>query len=286
MYESDYPRRVVIDNGSFEIKSGFAGDDEPTIILSNVVGNLINQTNINDFTKKEYIGNEAQKNREILNLNYPIQRGIVEDWDNMETIWNYLFTSQLKIDPKNCLFLMTYPQFNPKSSKEKTTQIMFETFDISAFYMHNAQILSLYSSGRTTGIVVDIGHGTTAIQPIYEGYEISHAIDRYNISGVDLTQYLIKLLEEKGYSFTTSSEIEMAREIKQRFCYCSTNYQEEIKQNENQFHLEKEYESKNGDIISISEERIKCCESLFDPRIIGIDLDGIHKLIYKLNYGI
>ncbi|KAJ5080504.1 actin [Anaeramoeba ignava] len=282
MFDEDEIQAIVLDNGSFEIRTGFAGDDAPRTVTSSVIGEKLNQyDNYSTSSKTEYIGNEAQKNREILNLNYPIQRGIVEDWDNMEKMWDNIFANQIKINPNQHPILMINPPFNPKSHREKTIQIMFETFDIPAFYIANSGVLSLYSSGRTTGIVVDIGHGVTLTQTIYEGYEIPKGIDRYDISGFDLTNFLIKLLEERGYSFTTSNEIEMAREIKEKLCYCSINYEEEIKQNQNQFNLEKEYELKNGDIISVSEERIKCCEGLFQPRLMGIDLEGIHKIIYN-----
>ncbi|KAJ5071049.1 actin-7-related [Anaeramoeba ignava] len=279
MYDEYSPEAIIMDNGSFEIRTGFAGDDAPKVITRNIVGNLINETNLNDINKTEYIGNETQSKREILNLTYPIQRGIIQDWDNMEKIWNYIFTSQLKVDPKNHPFMMNDIPFSSKSSKEKICQIMFETFDFPSFYMKNSTNLALYSSGRVTGIVFDIGHGITSLEPIYEGHEITQGFDKYNISGIDVTDYLIKLVENQGYSFKTSNEIEIAREIKEKLCFCSLNYEEELKGNQNE--LEKEYELKNGDIITISEERMKCCECLFNPKLIGVDLEGIHKLIYN-----
>ncbi|KAJ5075103.1 actin [Anaeramoeba ignava] len=270
---------IVIDNGSFEIRSGFAGDDLPKKNTRNIIGNLINESNLINLSKSQYIGNEAQENKEILNLSYPIQKGIIENWDNMEKMWHHIFYNELKIAPEEHPVLMADSPFNPRNSKDKIKQIMFETFNTPAFYLGNSGILTLYSTGRTTGFVFGIGHEITFTEPIYEGYEIYNIIDQYQFGGNDLTNYLIKLLKEQDYSFEKSNDTEIARDIKEKLCYCSLNFQQELNQNETE--LEEAYELKNGDIISISNERIKCCECLFEPKIIGIDLEGIHKLIYN-----
>ncbi|KAJ5075102.1 actin [Anaeramoeba ignava] len=280
-------KAIVIDNGSFEIRSGFAGDDLPKKNTRNIIGNLINESNLINLSKSQYIGNEAQENKEILNLSYPIQKGIIENWDNMEKMWHHIFYNELKIAPEEHPVLIADSPFNPKSSKEKIQEIMFETFNVSGFYLANSGILTLYSTGRTTGFVFGIGHEITFTEPIYEGYESSNIIDQYQFGGNDLTNYLIKLLKEQDYSFDKSNDTEIARDIKEKLCYCSLNFQQELNQNEtenqnqNETELEDIYELKNGDIISISNERIKCCECLFEPKIIGIDLEGIHKLIYN-----
>ncbi|KAJ5069080.1 actin cytoskeletal 1b [Anaeramoeba ignava] len=271
---------IVLDNGTFEIKAGFEQEVKPKIFSSTIIGTLINPTQTTELKETEYIGNEAQKQRELLNLTYPIERGIIKDWGNIEKIWNDIFLNQLKIDPKDHSILITEPLMNPNASREKTAQIMFETFGFRSFHITNPGPLILISHGRDTKMIVDIGHGILSTHPFYQGFGIPQAIHQYNFSGTDITNYLINLLGEKGYSFKTSAEIEIAREIKEKFCYCSLNYQEEIKEN-NKSQLEKEFELKNGDIITFSDERIKCCEGLFDPRLMGLDFEGIHQLIYN-----
>lgn len=167
-----------------------------------------------------FIGESAEKYRGVLKLNYPIEHGVVTDWDDMEAIWFHIF-NELKVSPKEHPILLTEPPLNPFKNRIKTADIFFEKFAAPKIFFQQQAVLSLYARGKTSGLVLDCGDGVCHTSPVFEGFSINNAIMRIDMGGRDVTRHLQNLLRRSGYVFHTTTEFEIVRKIKEMQCYVS-----------------------------------------------------------------
>jgi len=161
------------------------------------------------------------------------------NWDDAEKILHHSFYNELRVAPEEHPVIITEPPLNPKANREKMTQIMFETFSVPGFYLVNQATLALYASGRTTGLVVMCGHGNCFVVPVYESHALDHATLCLGIGGRDITDYLMKILTERGYSFTTTAERSLVRDIKEKLCYVTLDFEQELQTSASSSALEK-----------------------------------------------
>lgn len=281
--DCDESRPIICDNGSGSVKAGFAGDDAPCVVFPSVIGHPRNtQAMVGIGQKDMYFGDEAQARRGVLRLDYPVDHGIVRDWEAMERLWYHTFENELRVNVEEHPVLLTEAPLNPKINREKMVEIVFESFEVPATYIAIQAVLSLYGSGRTTGIVTDSGEGVTHVVPIYEGYALSHAVQRLDLAGKNLTEYLTKILaEEEGCLLTTSAGREIVRDIKERLTYVSMDFEKEIAKSKESSELEKQYELPDGQVIRVGAGRFTCPEVLFDPSRVGMESGGIHEIVFR-----
>ena len=284
--DDDIPA-VVIDNGSYKIKAGFAGDDAPTSILPTLIGRpryMYENWMVGMTEKDTFIGDQVQKKRDVLAINHPIEKGVITNWDDMEKIWQFMFNEELHVISENHPVLLSDVPLNPNTNREKMCEIMFEAFNAPLFSVSLAGILSVYASGRGSAIILDVGHEVSHVLAIYEGYTFKHAMDRVNIGGNDLTDYLLQMLnDERGHSFTNNNDKEIVRDIKETLCYTEMDFEQKMQctEHNNSVNLEKIYELPDGRRITVGSERFRCTEPLFQPHLLGRDFPGLHKLLYS-----
>ncbi|KAG7575323.1 hypothetical protein FFLO_00487 [Filobasidium floriforme] len=269
---------VVIDNGSGTIKAGFAGQEQPKCYFPNFIGRPKHpKIMATDFDEKEvYIGRRAQELRGLLKIKWPVEHGIVTDWDDMERIWNYVYREGLGTASEEHPVLLTEAPLNPRSNRDVAAQIFFEQFNVPALFTSVQAVLSLYSSGRTTGIVLDSGDGVTHAVPVFEGFSMPHAIRRVDIAGRDITDNLQLLLRKSGHYLHTSAEKEVVRTIKERTCYIAPNLAREDKE---MLGRTEEFRLPDGKVIQLGSERYWAPEILFNPELIGMEDPGVHQVI-------
>jgi len=277
---------IVIDNGSGVIKAGLSGENQPSVKFPSVVGfPRSDKTMIGSETKKEYIGDEAQKMRGVLNLKFPIESGIVNSWENMEKVWEYCFNNELRVDPSEHRVLLTEAPMNPKANREKMTQLMFETFQVRGLYVAIQAVLSLYANGRTTGLVVDSGDGVTHTVPVYEGFSIPHAVRKNYIAGRAITDHLVNLLSADGIveQGGKSAWSQIVRTIKEKTCYIATDLTEEQAKADSSTETTTTYELPDGSTVNINKPRFQAPEALFNPGLIkeGDEAEGMHQMAFS-----
>ena len=224
------PPAVVIDNGTGFTKMGYAGGVQPQYTIPTCIGlpHKAKQKQSDGITDLDFfIGDEAQARSQDYAINFPINKGVVENWDNMEKIWQRSFFKYLKCEPENHHVMLTEPPLNAPENRELMAEIMFETFNVPGLYIAVSAVLALtaawesttnkilakegdaalkeyvakYGSRKRTGAVIDSGDGVTNVVPIYEGYVVGSSIRKIPVAGNDVTEFIKQMLRDRRGTF-------------------------------------------------------------------------------------
>jgi len=277
----DEMQAVVIDNGSGIVKAGIAGDDVPKSCFPSIVGRPRFKEIVGAEIKEEFIGNEVLPKRGVCNLKYPVEHGVINDWEDMTKIWRHCYYNELRVEPCEQPVHLTEAPKNPVSNREQMMQIFFESFQVPAFHVTIQAVLALYASGRTTGLVLDAGDGVTHLVPVYEGFALKHAVKRVNLAGRDMSKHFMDILQEANVKFSSSAEEDIARDIKEKNCYVALDYEAEMKEFSDKPDKLGEYTLPDGAVIKFGNQQIRCPEVMFQPSLLGKDFKGIHETSYQ-----
>ncbi|OBT80841.1 hypothetical protein VF21_00262 [Pseudogymnoascus sp. 05NY08] len=274
---------IVLDNGSGTIRAGFAGEDLPKCFFPSFVGRPKHLRVLAGALEGDvFIGTRAQELRGLLKIRYPLEHGIVTDWDDMVKIWEWVYGDGLKTLSEDHPVLLTEPPLNPRSNRDTAAQILFETFNVPALHTSIQAVLSLYASGRTTGIVLDSGDGVSHAVPVYEGFAMPSAIRRIDVAGRDVTEHMQMLLRKGGHVFHTSAEKEVVRLIKEKLSYVSLDPKDEERGwgvRKTTDNMMVDYVLPDGNKLKVGAERFRAPEILFNPEIIGLEYPGVHQIV-------
>ncbi|XP_069017670.1 uncharacterized protein [Embiotoca jacksoni] len=277
---ADFRTPIVLDTGSGMMKAGFADQDLPNIIFPTIIGTPKYEEIMNgDVERDAYIGHDAQHMRGVLSLRHPIKNGIICNWDDMEKIWHHTF-QQLCVDPADHPVLLTEAAMNPLENRQRTVEIMFECFCVPYTYVALQAVLALYAAGRYTGVVLDSGDGVSHSVPVFGGYCLPHAVQRFPLAGADVTVHLKKLLQEQGVVMRTTAEQEIVREMKEKCCCVALHYEAELSR-AGLSCREVQYTLPDGQVVALGSERFRAPEILFKPELIGRDHYGMHESVFK-----
>uniref|UniRef100_A0A6S8BJF3 Actin-related protein 3 n=1 Tax=Aureoumbra lagunensis TaxID=44058 RepID=A0A6S8BJF3_9STRA len=281
---------VVIDNGTGYTKMGYAGNCEPQYTVPTVVasraakGGTVKDTDgIEDLDF--YIGNEALAHSSTHQINYPIRHGLVENWDNMERLWQRCMFEYLRCEPEEHYFLLTEPPLNTPENREATAEIMFETFNVPGLYIAVQAVLALAASWTSksvtertlTGTVIDSGDGVTHVIPVAEGYVIGSCIKHIPLAGRDITAFVHKLLRERMEPIPSEDSLEVAKRIKEMHSYvCPDLAKEFVKYDTAPEKYFRQYQGKHKKTnapwtCDIGYERFLGPEIFFNPEIFSSD---------------
>uniref|UniRef100_A0A1I8IJT2 Actin-related protein 2 n=5 Tax=Macrostomum lignano TaxID=282301 RepID=A0A1I8IJT2_9PLAT len=228
------------------------------------------------------VGDEAAEVRQMLQVNYPMENGIVSNWTDMLHLYDYIFgPKKMNLDCPNTKVLLTEPPMNPAKNRERMIEAMFEKYNFAGVYVAIQAVLTLYAQGLLTGVVVDSGDGVTHICPVYDGFALPHLTKRLNIAGRDITRYLIKLLLLRGYAFNASADFETIRQLKERLCYVAYDIAQEERLSLETTVLVEKYTLPDGRVIKVSGERFQAPEALFQPHLVDVDGVGVAELLFN-----
>lgn len=225
---------IVLDNGTGFTKMGYAGNTDPSFSIPTAVataeegsGGVGGREGISDLDF--YVGDDAIAHSKTHQLNYPIRHGLVDNWNNMERLWQRCFYDYLRVEPDEHYVLLTEPPLNPPENREYTAEVMFETFNVPGMYIAVQAVLALAASWITrdpkdrvlTGTVVDSGDGVTHVIPVVDGYVIGSSIRHIPLAGRDITQFVQRSLRDRGEAVPPEDALEVAKKVKEQHCYIS-----------------------------------------------------------------
>ena len=193
-------RRLVVDIGYGTTQYGLAGND-------NITPKCLRNTHDNEGKYAHAIN---RSKLDLMNVN----------WEQMESMWEWIFEKDLKVESDECCVISTVSPYGPRAYAEKLAEMLFETHEVPGIYLGVPAVFCLYAQGMTTGVVVDSGECITSAIPVYDGIPIASAAKQLNFGGRDISAYLERHLQTRGVDVKSLADLNIVDTIKKEVCVC------------------------------------------------------------------
>ncbi len=261
--KSDEDYTIIIDMGQGNTKVGFAGDDKP-LMFPTVCGKPKYQQMMAGVTAQEiYVGDDTKRMRGVLKLDYPIKRGKVMDWNHYYAILNHIFYNTLRVDAKNCNVIYLVPPLTSPETYQYFAKVLFETHQVKSVAIIDTATTAVFSIGETTGLSIDIGCGLCTICPVMNGRIFGPSVQKLNLAGMDVEDYLEQLLTHYGI-FKKREIIQDIKEKTLKISMDPNKASQDPSYNMKYVLPDGEYLELNSNII------INASEIIFNPILVGI----------------
>ncbi|XP_067106099.1 actin-like protein 7A [Osmerus mordax] len=260
-------KSVILDLGTWSLKAGFAGDPRPCC----EVPSLVEREPRRRVYKMGFVGKGTAEEPKV----NPLHKGVVTDWDALEKLLRHIFDTELHVPIEEHAILLSDPPLSPTSNRERFAEFMFETLSTPAMHIAQQSVLSVYSYGKTTGLVVDCGHGSSHVVPVYNGYQLPGETGRVDYGGQSLNTYLTSLFQNTRQTVSGSCGFndKLLDDIKRKSCYVP------VDTNTDRSPGQVEYSLPDGTTLTLDEEKYLCPEALFQPSLLGSVEPGLPTLI-------
>lgn len=273
-------RVVIADVGSLYTKAGVGGERLPRLVIPTVLGErrpdlLSPFVTIPDVA----IGDQALSKRRFMRLHWPVERGHVRDWSAWAKFIS-LTLRRMRVSPEECVVVIPFPPLTPDAERLKAAEILIEQVGVAGIFFPLSPLLTLYASRKDTALVIESGDGITTVTPIVDGVPILEAAQRLNLAGRDVTEALLRMLQQRGLMLGAES-LDLVRRIKEEHCYVAL---EPEKERDKALKVPRLVASEatlpDGTKVTLTYERFEAPEVLFTPGKFAVVERGIHEAAY------
>ncbi|KAH8393294.1 hypothetical protein KR215_002788 [Drosophila sulfurigaster] len=313
LYGGDEIGALVFDPGHHSLRVGYAQEDSPKAEIPSVVGigAKAPDTNLDPETKTDNSVTPNNARKYYVDTNYVnvprsqmevqtyMKDGMIDNWELFEKVIDYAYANVIQSEPEYHPVLFSEASWNVRNNREKLTELMFEKYNVPAFFLVKNAVLAAFSSGRATALVVDSGATHTSAVPVHEGYVLSQAVVKSPLGGDFLSRQCRQHLEKHGIDLSPVYKIASKDVVKERdnarftlrklpenLTQSWQNYMTQLMMQDFQMNvlqvLENPYDERvaaqipmvhyefpNGYHQDFGSERFKIAESLFDNAMLG-----------------